>query len=457
MQILIIGAGTVTSRLALNLSEHGHTVAATMASFTPQHLDLFDFAGMVVIAPEASITTEALKQTAERGKMLFVVAGDADGLAAWANGTGVPTFAYPLSDLELEQLISEIRRAESGSRAADEQFRRTVLGSDMAARIQSGMAIRKIAVTSPKGETGKTTTAVNLAVAFALSGITTYLIDADANTGAIQYHLRMKRAKATLIGLFREAMSMNGQYRSAMSDIASGARYLDAFTPIDNLPTLKVLPGMMVDHLGDEALQDEQKIQQVLAGLFEAGVSSGGVVIMDVGINPAHIVHRAALGLAEGIAIVIKPEIPDLAETRRWIERMLSSLSGRVGKQAAHEFVGSRVKLCYNQVVGKGFKAAHKTLMQALREDDIDIQLTPNGILPVVDAHAAMEAINSDRAEDILVWRYQREKHEELEDYTQALIDFACNFVPVVKEGAGRIGLVNGQGQKKGLLARLRK
>ena len=429
MQILIIGAGTITSRLTLSLAEHGHTAAAaaTMASFTPQHLDLFDYAGVVVVAPEASITTEALKQTAERGKMLFVVAGDADGLAAWANGTGVPTFAYPLSDLELDRLISEIRRAESGSRAADEQFRRTVLGSDMAARIQSGMAIRKIAVTSPKGGTGKTTTAVNLAVAFALSGITTYLIDADANTGAIQYHLRMKRAKATLIGLFREALSMNGQYTSTMSDIASGARYLDAITPVDNLPTLKVLPGMMVDDLGDEALQDEQKIQQVLAGLFEAGVSSGGVVIMDVGINPAHIVHRAALGLAEGIAIVIKPEIPDLAETRRWIERMLSSLSGRVGKQAAHEFVGSRVKLCYNQVVGKGFKAAHKTLMQALREDDID------------------------------VWRYQREKHEELEDYTQALVDFACNFVPVVKEGAGRIGLVNGHGQKKGLLARLRK
>ncbi|MBI5952858.1 MAG: P-loop NTPase, partial [Chloroflexi bacterium] len=39
------------------------------------------------------------------------------------------------------------------------------------------MAVRKIAITSPKGGTGKTTVAVNLAVALALSGITTYLVD----------------------------------------------------------------------------------------------------------------------------------------------------------------------------------------------------------------------------------------------------------------------------------------
>jgi hypothetical protein len=178
---------------------------------------------------------------------------------------------------------------------------------------------------------------------------------------------------------------------------------------------------------------------------------------MDVGINPAHVVHRAALTLAEGIAIVIKPEIPDLAETRRWIERMLTSLSGRVGRQAAYEFIGSRVKLCYNQVVGKGFKAAHKTLMEALREDDIHLNLAPNGILPVVDAHIATESINSDRAEDILAWRYKRQRLEELKDYTEALIAFAGHFVPTIQEGAGRSGLINGASNRKsGLFARWR-
>ncbi|MGC1375014.1 MAG: hypothetical protein WA821_02255 [Anaerolineales bacterium] len=44
---------------------------------------------------------------------------------------------------------------------------------------------------------------------------------------------------------------------------------------------------------------------------MKPGSPAGGVVITDVGINPARVVHRAALKAAEGIAIAIKPEIPD--------------------------------------------------------------------------------------------------------------------------------------------------
>ena len=447
MQILLLGAGTVTSRLNLLLAEHSHSVAAQMAAFTPEHLDLFDFQGVVVIAPEASVSTESLVQAAERGKVLFVIAGTGDGLAAWANGVGVPAFAYPISDVECDELLTQIRRAEAGNLAADEQYRRVVLGSDLAARLGSGMAIRKIAVTSPKGGTGKTTVAVNLAVAFALSGITTYLVDADANAGAIQYHLRLERAHTTMIGLLRRALA-KANSNTTMGEIASGATYLDAFAPLDNLATLRVLPGLVMDDLSDKSLQDEERITAVLGGLYEAGVSSGGVVIMDVGINPAHVVHRAALRLAEGIAIVIKPEIPDLAETRRWIARILGSLSSLTGRQAAYEFVGSRVQLCYNQVLGKDFKAAHRTLQAALYEDEIDLRLTPNGVIPMVEGHLAAHGVNSDRRDDILVWRYKHERLEELEAYTEALINFATHFVPAVREGASRAGLLpNHQGR----------
>ena len=94
-------------------------------------------------------------------------------------------------------------------------------------------------------------------------------------------------------------------------------------------------------------LQQEERVTEILSGLYETGVAAGGVVIMDVGINPAHVVHRAAMRLAEGIAIVIKPEIPDLAETRRWITRMIGSMASDVGREAAFEYIGSRVKLCY--------------------------------------------------------------------------------------------------------------
>ena len=340
-----------------------------------------------------------------------------------------------------------MRRGESGTLAADEQYRRTVLGSDMSARIQSGMAVRKIAITSPKGGAGKTTMAANLAVALALSGITTYLVDADGNAGALQYHLRLERVNTTMIGLLRREIAKAN--RDVMSDVAAGAAYLNAFTPLENLPTLKVLPGLVTDDLGDEIFQQEEKVAEVIQGLYEAGVAAGGVVIMDVGINPAHVVHRAALKAAEGIAIVIKPEIPDLAETRRWISRMINSLANVVGKGAAHEFVGSRVKLCYNQVIGDGFKSAHKLLQQALSEDQVNLALIPNGIIPIVDPRLAAQAVNSDRREDILIWRYKKEKLEELAPFAEALLGFAAHFVPAVQEGAVRTGLLRGQGKQK--------
>ena len=432
MQVLLLGAGTVTSRLNMQLAEQGHSVIAQIAAFTPQHIDLFDFRALVVVSPESSVSPESLVKAAERGKMIFVVAGVGDGMASWANGVGVPSIAYPPSDVDINKLYEEMRRADAGNLAADDQYRRAVLGSDMSARIQSGMAVRKIAITSPKGGTGKTTVAVNLAVALALSGITTYLVDADGNAGALQYHMRMERVNTT------------------MGDVASGAAYLNAFTPLENLPTLRVLPGLITDDLGDEVLQQEGKVAEVIQGLYEAGVAAGGVVIMDVGINPAHVVHRAALKAAEGIAIVIKPEIPDLAETRRWIARMINSLASVVGKGSAHEFVGSRVKLCYNQVVGDGFKAAHKMLQQALSEDKIELALIPNGIIPIVDPRLAAQAVNSDRREDILIWRYKKEKLEELGPFTDSLLGFASHFVPAVREGASRIGLLPSQTKKRG-------
>jgi MinD-like ATPase involved in chromosome partitioning or flagellar assembly len=448
MQVLLLGAGTVTSRLNMQLAEQGHAVVAQIAALTPQHLDLFDFRAILVVSPESSVSPESLVKAAERGKLIFVIAGVGDGMSAWANGVGVPALAYPPSDVDINRLYEELRRAEAGNLATDDQYRRAVLGSDMSARIQSGMAVRKIAITSPKGGTGKTTVAVNLAVALALSGITTYLVDSDGNAGALQYHLRMERVNTTMIGLLRREIAKAG--KGAMMDVASSGAYLNAFTPMENLPTLRVLPGLITDDLGDEVLQQEDKVAEVIQGLYEAGVAAGGVVIMDVGINPAHVVHRAALKAAEGIAIVIKPEIPDLAETRRWIARMINSLANVVGRGSAQEFVGSRVKLCYNQVVGDGFKSAHKMLQQALSEDKFELALIPNGILPIVDPRLAAQAVNSDRREDILIWRYKKEKLEELGPFADSLLGFAAHFVPAVREGASRVGLLPNAGKKRG-------
>ena len=444
MQVLLIGNGTITSRLNTLLCEHGHSVEAAMASFSPQHIDLFDFKAIIVVSPEGTVQPESLVKAAERGKHIFIIAGAADGLAAWASATGVVTIPYPPSELETGQLLDELRRAQAGVSSADDSYRRIVMGGDMANLIQSGMTARKIAVTSPKGGTGKTSVAVNLAVCFALSGITTYLVDADGNAGAMQYHLRLKEVKTTMIQLLRRTTAMPSGSIDAMRAVVSGGMFLDAFTPLDDLPTLRVLPGLITDDLGDVALQNDEIISQTIAGLYEAGVASGGVVIMDVGINPSHPVHRAALRYAEAIAIVIKPEIPDLAETRRWISRMITSLAAVTTRQAAVEFIGSRVKLCYNMVVGDGFKQSHRLLQQAIQEDKLGLTLTPNGIVPFVDPHWASIAVNGDKPQDILVWRYKTSKPEELAAFTQAIIDFASHFVPPVREGAARIGLLPG-------------
>jgi len=283
--------------------------------------------------------------------------------------------------------------------------------------------------------------------------VSTYLVDADANAGAMQYHLRLTQARATLLGLLRKEQK-RAPTSHPIHAIADGAHFLDAFTEIEHLPTLKVLPGIVTGELSDEALQDEAGIERVINGLFDAGVGANGVVIMDVGINPAHPLHRAALRATESIAIVIKPEIPDIAEVRRWLDRMIGSLAGRVGHDAAYAFIGSRVKLCYNMVVTRHFKTVHGLLQRELEASDIALQLAPNGVLPYVEPHAALQAVNSGRAEDLFVWRYRKEKIEELQAYTEALVDFACHFVPMARDSAVRAGLLQPPRQKPALLRR---
>jgi len=169
MNILLVGAGTETSELNVALSEQKHVIQAQLAMFAPSHLEMFDFKTIIVVSPEASVQLETLVKAVENGKRIIVIAGVSDGLAAWANGANIPAFAYPLSSIDLENLLAEVRRLESGGgEAQDEQYRKVLLGGDMAARIQSQMSARKIVVTSPKGGTGKTSVAVNLAVALAL-------------------------------------------------------------------------------------------------------------------------------------------------------------------------------------------------------------------------------------------------------------------------------------------------
>ena len=88
-------------------------------------------------------------------------------------------------------------------------------------------------------------------------------------------------------------------------------------------------------------------------------------------------------------------------------------------------------------------------LQQALSEDKIELALIPNGILPIVDPRLTAQAVNSDRREDILIWRYKKEKLEELGPFAESLLGFAAHFVPAVREGAARIGLLPNTEKKR--------
>ena len=145
-----------------------------LGQLTPSQLEIHNYSGVVVVSPETTTSTETLTKAAELGKLIYVIAGASDSISGWAATTRVPTFAYPPTQTDVDNLLTELRRGDAGTARPDDQYRRVVLGGDVAARITSNMVARKIAVTSPKGGVGKTTIAVNLALLYALSGYSTF-------------------------------------------------------------------------------------------------------------------------------------------------------------------------------------------------------------------------------------------------------------------------------------------
>lgn len=453
MNIMLVGAGPVTAGFVQKLMDQGHTIAAMLGQLTPNQLEIHNYGGVVVVSPETTTSTETLTKAAELGKLIYVIAGASDSISGWAATTRVPTYAYPPSQTDTDNLLTELRRGDAGTVRADDQYRRVVLGGDVAARITSNMVARKIAVTSPKGGVGKTTIAVNLAVLYALSGYSTFLVDADGNGGTMSYLTKLDGAinkyRSSVINLLRRNAPTPAMGQNVM--VAAGGAYFDAFTPISSLPTLKVLPGLIeVNDLADPSMGNEHKVNEVISGLYDAGVSSNGIVIMDVGINPSHPIHRAALRNAEAISIIATPEATDLGAVTKWVENLISALRATSSKEAAMQFVWQRVKLCYNKVDGKEFKSTHNLLLRTLESRGINLPLVANGVIPYTDRKLARMAVNSDRIEDNLVWRYKREKCEEIGDFTEALIDYAAQFTPNIRESAAVAGVVlNSASQRK--------
>ena len=451
MKLILVGTGPVTASLTQKLTEQGHSVTAMLGTLTPSQLDVFEYSGVVVVSAESSISTETLTKVAERGKLIYVCAGAQDSITAWATSTRVPTISYPPSQTDVDALFAEIRRGDTGATNSEDQYRRVVIGGDAAARITSNMVARKIVVTSPKGGVGKTTIAVNLAMLYALSGYSTYLIDADGNGGTMSYLIKLNgEYRSSVIQLLRRSASPQPSYLSSNVMMAAAGAFFDAFTPMPGLPTLKVLPGLLqVNDLADPAMSDEKKVNEVMAGLYDTGVASNGIVIMDVGINPSHPIHRAALRNAEAITIVVTPEVSDLGVTAQWIESLITALKATSSKDAAMQFIWQRIKLCYNKVDGNEFKGIHKLMLATLDAHNISMPLVANGVIPYTDRTLARAAVNSDRPEDNLIWRFKRQRPEEIKDFSEALLDLATQFTPNIRDSAMAAGLLSGVPARK--------
>lgn len=348
-----------------------------------------------------------------------------------------PTQSHYPRKLNARQWLNKIRRAGIGILSAGNVYKPNAAGREITDHVQHTITTRKIAITSPKGGTGKTSVAVNLAVCLALNGIKTYLVDADGNAGTMKYHLRLNNFKSTLSKLLQSETASS----SNPSKIVSNSSLLDAFTPMDDLPTLRVLPGLNTNDLGDMSLQHGEMIDQIIAGLYEAGAADGGIVIMDVGVNPFHPIHRAALRHAEEIEIVIKPEIPDLSLTYHWITNMIDAVAAVTSQQTAAEFIGGRIKICYNMVVGDSFKKYHGLLQNALKRDKPNLVLAQNGALPFVNWNCSSNTVKGESSHGILIWLYKVSLPEKLTSFTEAILEFAHHFAPSINENPACVRL----------------
>jgi hypothetical protein len=237
-----------------------------------------------------------------------------------------------------------------------------------------------------------------------------------------------------------------------LQNIVSADEFLRSFTPYQDIPALNIVPGVSEKDLNSKFLENDLAADEVMKGLFDAGTSANGVVLMDVGINPSNTVHRAALRNADAIAVVIKAEIPDIAHTRHWIGLMIDALAKLPGwsEKQAREHILSRINICYNMVSAAGWERPHNVLQEALGADlkASHLVLTVNGFLPIVPPNIADTAVNSATARDLYVWRFMQLKEEELAGFVGSLVGFVSNFMPI-RVAAAQMGFIKSSGQKK--------
>ena len=148
-----------------------------------------------------------------------------------------------------------------------------------------------LAIVSQKGGVGKTTTAVNLAAAFARSGLKTLVVDVDPQ-GSVRYGVGLRR----------------DQQNAGFADYLNGQKSLREVILPTALPWLRViLAGSVTDEADQTTYQQLIAETSILPDLLETARARCNIVVVDSppGLGP---ITRAVLGASQHVIVPLQCE-----------------------------------------------------------------------------------------------------------------------------------------------------